>query len=259
MPSSMESAPIRGFVPMAHRGGALLPVNLGIENTIAAFRNAWELGFRHLETDVHATRDGRLVVFHDVDLTRVTGHAGRIEDMMLDELQDLQIGGREPIPTLSDLLEALPHAIFNLDIKAAGATRPLVETLRAHGAGHRVVVGSFSPRRIREFRRMLPGVTTAVSPVGVAALSLRIPRLPGRGEVVFQVPMTARVGAVRVPVVSPGRIKAVHAAGRRIHVWTVDDPLMMHELIDWGVDGIITDRPDLLKGVLSDRGMWSTR
>ena len=87
----------------------------------------------------------------------------------------------------------------------------------------------------------------------------RVRRHQQGSEVVFQVPMTHTLGPITVPVVTPGTVRAVHAAGRHIHVWTIDDVEMMHRLIDWGVDGIVTDRPDLLKAVLHTRGMWSTR
>lgn len=248
------------FIAMAHRGGALYAPNLGIENTMTAFSNAVELGFRYLESDVHATSDGHLVSFHDAELSRVTGYDGVIEDLTLAEVQTLHVGGREAIPTLDELLDAFPETRWNLDIKAPGAVEPLAEIIRAHGAEQRVCVGSFSLKRLNRFRRLMPSVTTSVSPVGVAALGMGLPKLVGRRRVVFQVPMSYRVaGLYTVPLVTPKLVQTVHKAGRKIHVWTIDDPQLMHELIDWGVDGIITDRPDLLKGVLRTRGMWSTQ
>lgn len=248
------------FIAMAHRGGALYAPNLGIENTLAAFQNAIDLGFTYLETDVHATRDGHLVSFHDAELQRVTGQPGTIADLTLAEIQQLHVGGREAIPTLDELLEAFPQARWNLDIKAPQAILPLVQTIARHKAERRVCVGSFSLRRLNRFRRQLRSVLTAVSPVGVGALGMGLTQLPGPRHVVFQVPMHYRVaGLYNVPLVTPRLISAIHRAGRKVHVWTVDDPQMMHELIDRGVDGIVTDRPDLLKGVLRDRGMWSTQ
>lgn len=247
------------FVPMAHRGGALYAPNLGIENTLTAFCNAWDLGFTYMETDVHATRDGVLMAFHDIDLSRMTGFSGRISQLSFDEVRELSVYGREAIPTMDELLEALPGARFNIDIKEPGAITPLVEAIERHRAHARVCVGSFSLPRLRRFRRLLPTVTTAVSNYGAAALSLRRAKLPGNAKVVFQVPVTHSVRGVTLRIVTPRSIQAVHAAGRKIHVWTIDDAEQMHELIDWGVDGIITDRPDVLKGVLRARGMWSTR
>ncbi|MDO5094527.1 MAG: glycerophosphodiester phosphodiesterase [Propionibacteriaceae bacterium] len=248
------------FTAMAHRGGALLTANLGIENTLAAFANAVALGFEYLETDVHATADGQLVAFHDPNLARVTDVEGRIADLPLVAVREVRVGEREPIPTVTELLETFPDAKFNFDIKAPGATAPLADTIRRHGAEQRVCVGSFSQLRINRFRRLLPEAMTAVGPVGVAAMRLGHlrPYRPGAPGV-FQIPITQQVAGFSVRLLTPSRIRAIHRAGYRIHVWTVDVPDEMHTLIDWGVDGIVTDRPDLLREALRSRGMWTTR
>lgn len=245
---------------MAHRGGALLAENLGIENTLKAFRNAHELGFRYLETDVHATSDGRLVAFHDENLSRVADVDAHIADLPLADLQRILVGGREPIPTLDELFETFPDARFNLDIKAPGATALLAQSIERHGLQTEVCVGSFSAKRLATFRRLLPTVTTSIAPPGVAMLGVgRVVRANTRAPRVYQVPLHHRVAGIRMTILTPARVRAIHAAGLKVHVWTIDDPVQMHELIDWGVDGIITDRPDQLKRVLHDRGMWSTR
>ncbi|HMR14031.1 MAG TPA: glycerophosphodiester phosphodiesterase [Arachnia sp.] len=244
------------FIAMAHRGGSLLTANLGIENTVRAFANAVELGFTYLETDVHATADGHLVAFHDPNLERVTGYDRNLHDLSLDEVLELRVGDREPIPTLHELFETFPEARFNIDIKHAPAMIPLSEAIRSHGAERRVCVGSFSRQCLRRFRALMPDVPTSVSTVGVAALAFG--QMPPNGQV-FQMPMSYPVGPVNVDLVTPRSIERIHATGRKVHVWTIDDPTTMHQLIDWGVDGIITDRPDSLKDVLSARGMWSTR
>lgn len=249
-----------GFIPMAHRGGSLLTGNLGIENTTRAFRNAVELGYQYLETDVHATLDGRLVAFHDPDLGRVTERQGRIAEMTFAEVRSVAVGGREEVPTLDELLDEFPECFFNIDLKAPGAVSLLADTLTRHGASRRVCVGSFSRKRLTRFRRALPQAVTAASMPEVMAMAAgRVRRRAHRTEVVFQVPETYARGRIAVPLVTPRTIRAVHAAGRKVHVWTIDEADTMHRLIDWGVDGIVTDRPDVLKAVLLSRGMWSTR
>lgn len=249
-----------GFTAMAHRGGALLSENLGMENTLEAFRNAVALGYEYLETDVHATRDGVLVAFHDVNLARVTDTDAHIEDLTMSELREIRVGGRADIPTVDELFEEFPGCRFNLDLKAPGAIHLLVEAIRRHKMEDRVCVGSFSHKRLQRFRRRLPDVLTSSSPREVTAMMLGLVRRTRGGPPrVYQVPLTYRFGPFTVKVVTPQRIRSIQNSGRKIHVWTIDDPLVMHELIDWGVDGIITDRPDLLKGVLTSRGMWSTR
>lgn len=241
---------------MAHRGGSLLTANLGIENTIKAFDNAVELGFRYIETDVQVTSDGVPVIFHDTTVTRVTDEPGRVSSIPYSRLKELRVGGREPIPTLDEVLEAFPQVRFNIDMKVDRATGLIADTIRAHNAQHRVCIGAFSQKRLRLFRKLRPDVPTSFSPLAVAALRLGF--RPGGGEV-FQIPRTHSFFGLPITLATPRRINAIHDYGRKVHVWTIDDPVAMHELIDWGVDGIITDRPDLLKGVLRNRGMWSAQ
>lgn len=244
------------FTAMAHRGGSFLTANLGIENTTRAFTNAVELGYSYLETDVQTSTDGILFAFHDDDLDRVTGYEGSLRELHSEEILELRVGGREPIPTLEELFETFPEANFNIDLKQNPAVEPLARMISRHRAERRVCVGSFSRPRIKRFRSLLPHVPTVVSSLGVAALSVG---RTSHGGQVYQVPLTHRIGLVTVDLVTPATIARAHAAGRKLQVWTIDDPSTMHRLIDWGVDGIITDRPDSLKEVLRARGMWSTR
>ena len=128
-------------IGLAHRGGAEYPPNVGVENTLAAFGRAVELGYRYLETDVHASADGVLVAFHDERLDRVTDRAGAIAELPWAQIREARIGGREPVPTLEQILETFPATRVNIDIKAAGAIAPLWETIRRHAAYDRVCVG----------------------------------------------------------------------------------------------------------------------
>ncbi|MDF1488543.1 glycerophosphodiester phosphodiesterase [Tessaracoccus caeni] len=256
MAKSAESFMSQEFIAMAHRGGSLLTDNLGIENTVRAFDNAVKLGFRYIETDVQVTSDGVLVIFHDDSVTRLTDEDGKISDLPYTRLKQLRVGGREPIPTLDEVLERFPHVRFNIDMKVERTTALLADTLRKHNAEHRVCVGAFSQKRLRRFRRLCSGVTTSFGPLSVAALRLGF--RPTGGDV-FQIPISHRVLGLDVRLVTPQRVAAIHDYGRKVHVWTIDDPVVMHQLIDWGVDGIITDRPDSLKGVLRNRGMWSAQ
>ncbi|MDU7359899.1 MAG: glycerophosphodiester phosphodiesterase [Propionibacteriaceae bacterium] len=244
------------FIAFAHRGGSFLPANLGIENTMLAFENAAKLGFNYMETDVHVTRDGHLVAFHDDHLARVTDFEGKPGDLTLAELKQLRVGRREEIPTLDELLDAFPSLKFNIDIKNKRATLPLSKAIDQHNAHDRVCVGSFNDARLRLFRKLQPTVTTAASPSAVALLRAGQVRTAGD---VYQVPIRKRIGMINWDIVTPTTVKLIHKAGKKIHVWTIDDDTTMHRLIDWGVDGIMTDRPELLKSVLRMRGMWSTR
>jgi glycerophosphoryl diester phosphodiesterase len=241
----------------AHRGGAFHPELEGLENTAAAVRHAVALGYSYLETDVHATSDGQLLAFHDAVLDRVTERTGAVADLRYAEVADALIGGHEQIPRLSDLFEEFPQARFNIDLKSAAAIAPLVDLIARHGAWDRVCVASFSERRLAGFRRRSPReVATALGPIGVVGHALPSDRLSrrlagGAGRA-LQVP--AGRGGVRL--VTRRFVERAHRLGRPVHVWTVDDPAEMHDLLDLGVDGLMTDRTDLLREVLLDRGQW---
>lgn len=249
------------FVASAHRGGAFHPEIHGLENTVAAFRHAVALGYTYLETDVHVSRDGVLIAFHDDVLDRVTDRTGRIADLDLAEIRAARIGGREPVPTLAEVVEACPEALLNIDIKSEAAVAPLAAFVEEHDLWDRVLVGAFSPRRIRRFRRLTGGrVPTAAHPLEILAFRLApsarvaaaLARLVGGDFVAFQVPHHR--GPVRV--VTRGFVRRAHAVDKVVHVWTVDEPEEMEHLLDLEVDGFFTDRTDLLMEVLRTRGRW---
>ncbi|WP_040339338.1 glycerophosphodiester phosphodiesterase [Candidatus Blastococcus massiliensis] len=239
---------------MAHRGGAIEH----LENTMPAFQACVDLGYRYMETDVQITADGTLVAFHDTVLERVTDRSGRVDAMTWRELSEARIGGREPLVRLEDLLGAWPDVRFNLDIKTAGVLAPLVKLVRRMGVVDRICLASFSDARIAAARRLLPDVCTSLGPRGVAALRLSSysPRAAGLVRI--------QAGCAQVPLQLGGRalvderfLAAAHARGLQVHVWTVDDPDEARAMLDLGVDGIMTDRPAMLREVLEQRGQWS--
>jgi glycerophosphoryl diester phosphodiesterase len=242
---------------MAHRGGAIEHV----ENTMPAFAACVALGYRYLETDVRSTADGVLVAFHDPVLERVTDATGRIDQLPWSELSQVRIGGREPIVRLEELLGAWPDVRFNLDIKAPGVVAPLVRLIRRLEVADRLCLASFSDARVAAVRRLLgPSVCTALGPRGVAALRLASYRPRAAGLARFP------AGCAQVPLQLGGRalvderfVAAAHARGLQVHVWTVDTPEEATALLDLGVDGIMTDRPAMLREVLEKRGQWMSR
>ncbi len=246
---------VRAF---AHRGGAYHPEIHGLENTLEAFQHAWDMGYRHMETDVHLTRDGVLLAFHDSVLDRVTDRAGVVADLTLAEVREARIGGRAGVPTLAELVEALPGATFNIDLKSEGSVEALHEFVRERGLHDRVLVGSFSGRRLADFRQLTAGrVRTSAHSWEVVAYrfspTAALARLLTRGRpVALQVPHH-HFGLL---VVSSGLIRRAHANGVEVHVWTIDDEEEMNVLLDRGVDGLMTDRTDILREVLRARGLW---
>ena len=246
-----------GVIAFAHRGGAGHPELRGMENTLAAFQHAAALGYTYLETDEHATSDGVLLAFHDDVLDRVTDRRGVIYEQPYVDVAVARIRDDHPIPRLSDLLEHFPEHRFNIDIKSRGAIEPLADLIEQTGAHHRVLIGSFDEGVARTFRRRLAR-PVAMSCGPVAAVATRA-GLPVRGlirdhGVALQVPHRTR----GVLVLTAQFVRRAHAAGRHVHAWTIDDPEEMRELLDLGVDGLFTDRTDLLRDVLIERGQWPT-
>jgi glycerophosphoryl diester phosphodiesterase len=245
-----------GQLPLAfaHRGGAMD----GLENTMAAFERAVAAGYRYLETDVRATADGQLVVFHDATLNRVTDRIGRVDQLPWSVVSQASIGGTERIPLLEDLLAAWPAARVNIDVKADTAVDPLLEVLRRANCMDRVCVGSFSDRRLQRVRAALgPRLCTSMGPREV--LRLRRASWWGRDGVGG----TPGVPCVQVPIrfgltfVDRRFVDHAHALGLQVHVWTINDEADMHRLLDLGVDGIMTDRLDTLREVYRARGLWA--
>jgi glycerophosphoryl diester phosphodiesterase len=237
----------------AHRGGALE----GEENTMAAFCNAVRLGYRYLETDVQASRDGVAVIFHDDTLERVMGVPGRVADLTWADLSRLRTTGGETLPRLDELLATWPEVRVNLDPKSDAAVEPMADIIRRANALPRVCVGSFDVRRTLRLRKIL-GEELCWSPShgGVArmwlagwGLPLGAPEFPA-----IQIPPAFR----GLPLATPRLVSAAHAQGGQVHVWTVDDETEMERLLDIGVDGLMTDRPTLLKRVLERRGKWTS-
>lgn len=238
-------------VAIAHRGSS----DRHPENTMAAFQHAVDLGYRYLETDVHATRDGVLVAFHDDRLDRTTDRQGLIAEQDWAEVRSARVAGCEPIPLLEDLLGAWPDVFVNIDAKTDTAVQPLIEAVRRSGAMARICIGSFSDRRLRRIRSALgPDLCTSTGPGEVVRLRLASLGLPiGRlAAACAQVPLH-RYG---MRIVDRAFIRAIRARDLKVHVWTVNDESEMERLLGLGVDGIMTDRTELLKSVFERRGLW---
>jgi glycerophosphoryl diester phosphodiesterase len=252
-------------VAIAHRGGA----REAPENTLDAFRAAAALGYAHMETDTRVTRDGVAVAFHDESLDRTTDLRGPVAALTIEEVQAADAGYRfSPdkgttfpfrgrgvrIPRLDELLHELPQARFTVDPKEDAAVEPLAAVLDELDAWERVCVGSFSDRRLRRIRELGRGrACTSMGPAAVALARLAsvAGRMPRLGAQAIDVPV--RTGAVRI--VTARFVAAAHHAGLRVNVWTIDDEQAMHELLDLGVDGIMTDCPILLREVFAARGL----
>ena len=245
-------------IAFAHRGGRISDDEHAFENTMLAFERAVALGYRYLETDAHATRDGVLLAFHDTTLHRTTGSGGSLADLTYDDVRRLRIGGTEPIPLMHELLTAWPDVRVNIDAKSTACVAPLSAVVGEHRAWDRVCVASFSPRRLHRLREVLgPRVATAYAAPGVAAMRfLPTDRLRraclGAGGIVAQVPVRKN----GIEIVTPAFVAHAHDLGKQVHVWTIDTAPEIGRLLDLEVDAVMTDRLDVLRDVFRARGIW---
>ena len=243
---------VDGPIAFAHRGGAEeFP-----ENTLRAFRHAVDLGYTHVETDVHATADGVAVAFHDDSLDRVTDGRGAVGDLDWRRVRRALVAGTDPVLRLDELLEELPDTRINIDPKSDAAVGPLVEALRRSGAVERVCVCSFSDRRTARVRdRIGDSLCVGAGPRGIARLLAASAgaRRPASFDFhAAQVPVRSK----GLTLVRPAVLAAAHRRDVAVHVWTIDEPAEMHRLLDMGADGIMTDRPSVLRRVMVERGHW---
>lgn len=242
-------------IAFAHQGGA----GEHPENTLPAFQHAFDLGYRYMETDVHASRDGVLFAFHDPDLQRTCGRPGLIRELSAEEVDAARVAGREPIPRLDELVASWPEAKFNIDCKSDHALPHFLEWLQRADVFERVCVGSFSDARLDAVRERFGRVVcTSMGPRDVAKVRLgtwigRTPRFKGGAT-----PLAAQVPVRQGPltIVTPSFVEGAHAAGLHVHVWTIDEPDEMHRLLDLGVDGIMTDQVTVLRETIRSRGQW---
>lgn len=237
---------------LAHRGLTTPQMHVAgiVENSRAAIEAAILAGCEYVETDCHLTRDGRVVLFHDSDLVRIAGDPRKVADVTLDELSEV-MARRGGVITLDEALGAHPHTRFNVDVKAVAAANLVGRIVAPHA--HRVLITSFSDAFRTRALASAGGSRPATSPGQwgmiriVASLFLRagIARAL-RGLDALQIP--ERHGPIRV--LTPRLIATAHRYGIEVHVWTVNDPRRMRELVEMGVDGIVTDRADLALSAL---------
>ncbi len=267
-PPAPELAFFESDRPMviAHQGGE----GLRPSNTMIAFENAVALGVDVLEMDVHSTSDGALVLIHDDTVDRTTDGTGRVTDFTLAELQQLDAGeywtpddgATYPyrgqgvrIPTLEEIVTAFPQMKYNIEIKQVepSIASSLCEALRIHDLTERALVASFHPTAMNQFRAACPEVATSMVEDEIRPFFILntlflggLYRPPGSA---FQVPEYS--GSLHV--LTPRFVRGAHGNNVAVHPWTIDDPADMARFLDMGVDGIITDRPDILIEVLGER------
>lgn len=245
-------------IVLAHRGGA----DEYPENSVAAFEGMRSQGFTYIETDAHATADGVLVLLHDPLLDRTTNGSGPVSLHDWSEVRELKDeSGNSPM-TLERALTEFPDLDFNVDIKANSGLVPMVKLLKSGKYHDRILLASFSEKRLRRVRKLVPGISTSMGTAAIVRLVLasRAPKklrrhfmkaVPGpeRGAVCVQIPMKFR----GLCIVTQDLVDLAHERGLAVHVWTVNEVKDMIELLDLGVDGIVTDRPTLARNLIDSR------
>lgn len=232
-----------------------------------AFQESVKLGFRYFETDLHLSKDGVLMAFHDDTLDRTTDGTGPLRDFTATELKEFDAAFRFgadrawpyrghglTIPTLEELVSALPDAFFTFELKEAGLARPLVEFLDYLNLWQRVIIGGYSDEWVKEVRRLSNGrvlTSTAKNETLRFWLASRVGLALPTAAVALQVPVQHR----GLTVVDRRFVRAAHRAGKQVHVWTINEPDEMHRLLDLGVDGLMSDVPDVLLAVMEERGV----
>ncbi len=256
-------------IRFAHRGSMILYP----ENTWHAFDAVvGDLDYRYIETDIQITKDGVVVVFHDDTLERCTNGVGRVDEWLWEDLRHLDAAyyfSPDPdtyplrdrgigVPRLDETFDRYRDTRFNVDLKVSKSEWAVAEVIKKMGREDEVLVGSFSDRRIERFRRVTKGrVATSAGPRESAAMfaASRIGRSFSRRADAYQLPYDNSQLPYKVPGIGVDQrlVDAVHAADTQLHVWTVNEAQDMVKFLDMGVDGIVTDRPDILNEVMEER------
>lgn len=246
------------FLALAHRGGA----GLGPENTLATCERSLALGSPYLETDARTTADGVAVAFHDDRLDRATDAAGALRRQPWRRVRRARVDGVEPVATIEDMLGAFPQARVSIDVKDPGVVPGLVRAIERTGARGRVCIAGGRQSWHDEVSRRLGSVTSSFGwgPLAAFLASLRLGnpvRPKAKSGQFMHLPWSLHgVDVMAKPELRRQAVAANRAAGVRTLVWTVNDATAMNDLVDDGVDGIFTDRPDVLREVLVARGRW---
>lgn len=274
MPDAPSTSYYGGISPplvIAHQGGD----GIWPGNTMYAFERAVETGADVLEMDAHITKDGQIILMHDEEVDRTTDGSGLVEEMTLDELQQLDAaykwsndegqtfpfrGQGIRVPTLEDLFQRFPQMRYVIEIKLTQnpIEKPLCDLIRKHAMQDRVMIASFHDAAMQNFRETCSEIATSAARtevrnfvlLGKAFLSGFI--APEYQSI--QPPYDPKE-SMNIPIMTARFIREAHARNIRVEPWTVDDPALMKQYIEWGVDGIITDRPDLMVQVLKEMGI----
>ena len=239
------------IVPIAHRGASLL----ASENSFESFRKAFDLGYRVIETDIHSSKDGTAYIFHDITLERLTGENLKISDLKDVDIDSLKINNSSIIPRLSNVFEEFPEGLFNLDAKTWKSTMPIVETIKNMGCRSRVCIGSFNDRRINAIIKEL-GLETCHSMGTSNVIKFYLGAQLGIEQQFTSQCIQLPIKMFGISLTTRKVLSYARKLGIKIHFWTINNPVIMQQLLELNVDGIMTDDCVLLKEIMKEQNKW---
>jgi glycerophosphoryl diester phosphodiesterase len=248
---------------IAHQGGD----GVWPGETMLAYQNAVDLGVDVLEMDIHITNDGKLILMHDETVDRTTDGTGEIESMTLTDLKKLDAaydwspdegktfpyrGQGIQVATLEEIFQAFPEMRMTIEIKKTNSpmAKPFCDLIREYNMQDKVLVASFHDERLKEFRTECPEVATSSAKNETTVFVLLTKAFLGGfySPIFYSLQVPEESGGITV--MTPAFVRAAHARNLAVEPWTINDEETMRKFIEWGVDGIITDRPDILMEVL---------
>lgn len=239
------------FYGFVHRGGD----EVETENTIEAFKYSSDLGFVFIETDVQATKDGHVVIFHDATLKRMAGVKKSIKELTLKEINEIDLLDGGKIPLLSEALETFPDLRFNIDIKTEDALEETIRIIKKMNFLNKTCLASFSSSRLKRIKH-LAGPEACISSGQMDIFKMMCQSvgigLKATMSQCAQIPLKQW----GVPVLTKKFIEIAKKQNKLVHIWTIDDKDQMFELIEFGVDGLMTDKPSVLKEAMVEKGLF---
>jgi len=229
----------------AHRGGS----EEAPENTLESFSYAIGLGSSYIETDVQLSADGIPYIFHDDDLSRLLNMEVKFNSLHSDQIEKLKLFESYQIPKLETALTQFPNALFQIDLKTDEVALPAMKVIENLNAFDRICIASFSSNRLQKVRKKFPDTCLSMGPKEI--LKLLLASFGLYNKTIYGDCLQVPIYQYGIKLVTKRFVKYVQSKDLKIHVWTINDENTMRKLIDLGVDGIITDRPKLLKEVLS--------
>lgn len=239
------------FYGFVHRGGD----EVKTENTLEAFQYSSDLGFVFMETDVQATKDGQIVIFHDSSLKRMAGINKSINELTLQEVRQIELLNGGKIPLLSETLENFPVLRFNIDIKTETAVEETINIIKRMNCLNRTCLASFSSRRLKKIRDLAgPNACTSSGQMEIFKMMCKSIGIRFKESVgdCAQIPLKQ----FGFPVLTRAFMNVAHEENKLVHIWTIDKKQEMFDLIDMGVDGLMTDKPTVLKEAMIERGLF---